>query len=118
LLYVAIMLGVFMALASFVMAGWVIQSKLRHPELPVAGWPSVATAVFFTAGVTNIMLGLIGVYLGELFNWSKGRPRYLIGQTAGGAKRPDATTGLETQARFASCAETDAARMRASVASR
>ena len=83
LLYVAIVLGAFMAFASFAMGGWVILSKLRNPEMPVPGWPSVMTAVFFAAGVTNIMLGLIGSYLAELFNWSKGRPRYLISQIVG-----------------------------------
>jgi dolichol-phosphate mannosyltransferase len=79
LLYFAIALGVIMAIASLVMGGFVVVDKIRHPDVPVAGWPSVITAVFFTAGMTNIMLGLVGAYLGELFNWAKGRPRYVIG---------------------------------------
>jgi hypothetical protein len=69
-----------MAVGSLIMGTLVIVDKLRYPDLPVAGWPSVITAVFFAAGMTNIMLGLVGAYLGELFNWSKGRPRYVIGQ--------------------------------------
>ena len=46
-------------------------------------WPSVITAVFFTAGVTNIMLGLIGIYLGDLIERSRGRPRYVVQSFAG-----------------------------------
>jgi dolichol-phosphate mannosyltransferase len=83
LLYLAVAVGVLMALTSFAMAGWVILAKLRHPSSPIPGLAAVVTAVFFTAGVTNIMTGLIGIYLAELFSWSKGRPRYLIGQTVG-----------------------------------
>src|SRR5262249_42911240 len=79
LLYLAIGLGLIMAVTSLIMGTLVIIDKIRHPNVPVAGWPSVITAVFFTAGMTNIMLGLVGAYLGELFNWSKGRPRYVIG---------------------------------------
>lgn len=88
LLSVAIVLGGLMALTSFVMAGWIITDKLRHPHVTVQGWPSVMTAIFFAAGVTNIVLGFIGIYLGELFNWSKGRPRYVIGQTIGDDSTP------------------------------
>ncbi|HEU0060078.1 MAG TPA: glycosyltransferase family 2 protein [Hyphomicrobiaceae bacterium] len=80
LLYLATALGFIMAVGSLIMGTLVIVDKLRYPDLPVAGWPSVITAVFFAAGMTNIMLGLVGAYLGELFNWSKGRPRYVIGQ--------------------------------------
>ena len=78
LLYLAPALGALMAIISLVMTGIIVSSKLRHPETPAPGWASVMTAVFFAGGVTNIMLGLIGVYLAELFNWSKGRPRYVI----------------------------------------
>jgi len=39
------------------------------------------TAVFFTAGVTNVMLGLVGVYVGNLFEQSKRRPIYVVAQT-------------------------------------
>jgi dolichol-phosphate mannosyltransferase len=83
LLYAAIIFGGLMGLASFAMAGWVIAHKILNPDLPVPGWPSVMTAVFFAAGMTNVMIGLVGIYLAELFAWSKGRPRYLIGQTVG-----------------------------------
>jgi dolichol-phosphate mannosyltransferase len=79
LLYLAIVLGLLMALVSFVMAGYVISKTLAHPELPVPGWPSVMTAVVFTAGVTNVMVGLIGIYVGQIFEQTKARPLYIIG---------------------------------------
>jgi glycosyltransferase involved in cell wall biosynthesis len=83
LLYVAIALGLAMSLASFVLAADIVIYKLTNPALPVPGWPSVMTAVFFTAGVTNIMLGLIGIYIADLVERSKGRPHYVVHQRLG-----------------------------------
>lgn len=84
LLSLATIFGVIMALLSLVMGFVIIIDKLAFPDKPVPGWPSVMTAVFFAAGITNIMLGLIGIYLGELVNWSKGRPRYVVSQRTTG----------------------------------
>lgn len=81
LLYAALLFGAGMTVLSFVMMFYVIFEKLRDPSLPVLGWPSLMTAIFFAAGVTNMMLGLIGLYLAELFDWSKGRPRYVVAET-------------------------------------
>jgi polyisoprenyl-phosphate glycosyltransferase len=83
LLYVAIVLGLLMAATSFVMAAGIVVYAISYPELPVPGWPSVITAVFFAAGVTNVMLGLIGIYLGDLTERSKGRPPYLVQRRVG-----------------------------------
>ena len=88
LLYLSIVLGFLMALTSFGMAAYVISHAIAHPELPVPGWPSVMTAVVFTAGVTNVMVGLIGIYVGQIFEQTKARPLYVIGaQTGGGHGR-------------------------------
>jgi dolichol-phosphate mannosyltransferase len=57
--------------------------KLLNPDSPVPGWASVMSGVFFTAGVTNVMLGLIGLYIAELFERSKQRPIYIVRQYAG-----------------------------------
>jgi hypothetical protein len=83
LLYVATVLGLVMAMISFVMAAEIVMYTITNPELPVPGWPSVITAVFFTAGVTNIMLGLIGMYLRDLVERSKGRPGYVVQRRVG-----------------------------------
>ena len=82
LLHTSIVAGLLMAVLSFGAAIVIVMDKIIHPSLPVPGWPSVMTAVFFTAGVTNVMLGLVGVYVGNLFEQSKRRPIYVVAQTA------------------------------------
>ena len=62
--------------------------KIMHPERLVLGWASVMTAIFFTAGVTNVMLGLIGIYIGRLFEQTKNRPLYVVAQHAGMESSP------------------------------
>ena len=81
LLYVSIVVGLLMALLSFVAVAVIVSDKISHPSMPVPGWPSVMTAVFFTAGVTNVMLGLVGIYVGKLFEQNKNRPIYIVAQT-------------------------------------
>ena len=73
----AISLGIMLSLFSFLFAIWIAARAFRS-EFSVLGWPSIIASIFFTAGVNLIFLGILGIYLGRVFNQIKQRPLYVI----------------------------------------
>ena len=69
--------GLVVALLAFVYALVIIYKTLAYGE-PVAGYPSLMTVVLFLGGVQLVAIGIIGEYLGRIFNESKSRPLYLV----------------------------------------
>jgi glycosyltransferase involved in cell wall biosynthesis len=45
---------------------------------PVAGYPSLLAVLLFMGGAQFVMLGIIGEYLGRVFNETKRRPLYFV----------------------------------------
>ncbi len=76
-LRVATYIGVMTALVAFVFGVWIIAKTLLYGDA-VPGYPSLMTVVLFLGGVQLIALGLIGEYLGRLYEEAKQRPLYLI----------------------------------------
>lgn len=76
-LKVATYLGVMVALLAVVYAAEVVVKTLLIGN-PVSGYPSLMTVVLFLGGVQLVTLGVIGEYLGRVFNETKQRPLYLV----------------------------------------
>lgn len=76
-LKIASYLGLITAAAAFVYAIWIVYKTLRFGD-PVAGYPSMMVVMLFLGGIQLTTLGIIGEYLGRVFNETKYRPLYLI----------------------------------------
>ena len=76
-LKVATYLGLTTALAAFLFAVRIIYQTLRYGD-PVAGYPSLMVVILFLGGVQLMTLGIIGEYLGRMFDETKQRPLYVI----------------------------------------
>ena len=69
--------GLATALFAFGYGSWVILKALLWGDR-VAGWPSMMAVILFLGGVQLMALGMIGEYLGRLYEESKQRPLYLV----------------------------------------
>ena len=76
-LRVATYLGVLTAVLAFVYALWVVIKAMFWGDR-VAGWPTMMTVILLLGGVQLMALGVIGEYLGRLYEESKQRPLYLV----------------------------------------
>jgi polyisoprenyl-phosphate glycosyltransferase len=76
-LKIATYVGLFIALDSFFYAAFIIYKTLMYGD-PVKGYPSMMVVMLFLGGVQLIFLGMIGEYLGRMFNETKNRPLYLV----------------------------------------
>ena len=99
-LRVATYLGLLTAALAFAYAAWIVFKAVLWGD-PVAGWPTMMTVILLLGGVQLMALGMIGEYLGRLYEESKQRPLYLVdrwrpatgvslGDLAPEGERPDA----------------------------
>jgi dolichol-phosphate mannosyltransferase len=81
-LQLATYLGFAVSLFSFVYIAYAIDLKL-FTDRAVQGWASLMVAMLFIGGVQLISLGIMGEYIGRIYDEVKQRPLYLIDELAG-----------------------------------
>ena len=52
--------------------------QLWHFGRPLSGWTSTILSIYFSMGVIVSVIGLVGLYIGKIFNQVKQRPQYII----------------------------------------
>lgn len=73
--------GIINFIISVIIGLFVLSSKLRG--VAVSGWTSIVLPMAFFSGSNMIAIGLIGEYIGKIYEEVKGRPRYIIEKITG-----------------------------------
>ena len=76
-LQLATYVGFLTALFSGIYIGYIVVKTWLYGD-PVPGYPSTMVAIFFFGGTQLMTLGIIGEYIGRIYNESKRRPLYFI----------------------------------------
>lgn len=75
-LRISSILGFIISLIAFIYMIIVLTKTLIWGD-PVAGYPSLMCIILFLGGIQLLSLGIIGEYLGRIFNETKNRPTYI-----------------------------------------
>ena len=79
-LQLATSIGFISILIGIAMAVWVFSSLIFGTEYIVAGWTSTVIIIIFFGGVQLLTIGVLGQYIGSLFDEVKNRPEYIISE--------------------------------------
>ena len=80
-------MGFVMALLAIAGLIWVVVGAIIGSG-SAQGWTSVMTAMFFLAAVMFIFMGIIGEYVGKIYDEVRARPNYVVAEEVG-RKDPD-----------------------------
>lgn len=69
-------IGFIMSFLSFVVLVYALIIKLIGSA--VSGWTFIICSIWLVAGIQMLSLGIIGEYIGKIYNETKKRPRYII----------------------------------------
>jgi len=85
-LQISIGLGISLSLISGIYGAYLLVRGLLYGAPSISGWLSTITAVSFIGGLILLNQGILGIYLGRLYNQAKGRPLYVVDKVSMGTK--------------------------------
>ena len=86
-LRLSIYLGLFAAFVSVLMAFLILYWRIFYPSSALTGLTIVMMAVFFLGAVQLVSIGILGQYVGRIYEEVKGRPLYTLAEVVGFADR-------------------------------
>jgi hypothetical protein len=63
-----------------VLGGVYVVIRAMRGEIWVLGWSSLIVSIWFLSGLIIFVLGVIGLYIGKIFNEVRRRPAFIIGE--------------------------------------
>jgi polyisoprenyl-phosphate glycosyltransferase len=97
-LLVSIKLGFLIAGLSILFGFYILWRKLVL-SIPVTGWASMIVSLYFLGGLLMANLGVVGLYLGKVFDQTRNRPLYVVRESINLADAPVRGPGAEAEER-------------------
>jgi glycosyltransferase involved in cell wall biosynthesis len=81
-LRLAIAVGATISTIAFIVGIWAIAARAADVFVP-PGWTSTVVVVSFLGGVQLLLIGILGLYIGNIYEEVKARPLYVIDEAIG-----------------------------------
>jgi dolichol-phosphate mannosyltransferase len=75
--------GLLAASVAVLMAVLVLYWRIVAPHSPLTGFATIMIAMFFLGAVQLVSIGILGEYVGRIYEEVKGRPLYVLSEVAG-----------------------------------
>jgi polyisoprenyl-phosphate glycosyltransferase len=75
--------GLFSAMIALLMALLVLYWRIFEPHSSLTGMAAIVVTIFFLGAVQLISIGILGEYVGRIYEEVKSRPLYTLGEVAG-----------------------------------
>lgn len=76
-LKITVKLGIYISLFSFIYAVYIVIRALLGIQ-NLLGWSSLIVSIWFFSGIMIFIMGIIGIYIGKIFDEVKKRPLYIV----------------------------------------
>lgn len=76
-LRISTIIGMLISLGAFIYMIYVFFKAIFFGE-PVQGYPTIVILILFLGGIQLLSLGIIGEYIGRIYNETKNRPNYIV----------------------------------------
>jgi len=80
-LKIATTFGFLSVAVGLLLSAWILYNKAFNPQYLLSGWTSVILAIIYFGGVQLLTIGILGHYIGSLFDEVKKRPEYIVDET-------------------------------------
>jgi polyisoprenyl-phosphate glycosyltransferase len=84
-------LGVLVSIAAIGYGGYIVLEKFWYGQ-DIPGFATLAAGMMFLSGLQLLALGVIGEYVGRVFEEVKGRPLYVVAEEISGDQAQPSTT--------------------------